>query len=63
LKLIVIIGIIIAAKYLLSAGFSGGATFSLLLTVGGPILIILIILGMLRSKRGKTGIDEIDRYL
>lgn len=63
MKLIFIIGIILAIKFLLSASLSGGTSFSLILTIGGPILIILILVRMLKSKGSNTGIDEIDRYL
>ncbi len=63
-KLILIIAIVaIVGKFLLYSDGSFIPTGGILGILGGPLLIILIILWLLKPKKHKTGIDEIDDYL
>ncbi len=61
--IILILVILIVGRYLLSAGYEGSLIGVIMGSVGGPVLILLVILWLLKPKKHKTGIDEIDKYL
>lgn len=52
-----ILGILFIAKRFL------GGNPGLLVIVGGPVLLIMIIIGLLKKKKYETEVDDIDRYL
>jgi uncharacterized membrane protein YkvI len=61
--IIMILVILVAGKYLLSIGYSADLVGVILGIGGGPVLIILAILWLMRPKKHKTGCDDIDQYL
>lgn len=61
--IIIILVILVAGKYLLSIGCSANLTGVIMGIGGGPVLILVIILWLLKPKKHKTGIDDIDQYL
>ncbi|NLZ82683.1 MAG: hypothetical protein GX915_03355 [Clostridiales bacterium] len=52
--------LIIAGKFLFSTNAFEGIIG---IIIGGPVLILLLIIWLLKPKKHKTGYDEYDQYL
>ena len=61
--ILLIVVILVAGKYLFFTDWSVNLTGGILGILGGPVLILLIIIWLLKPKKHKTGYDDIDELL